>query len=391
LAYKIASNDVINTTSVFHDSLYDVSSIVSTINEHWIPESFQFTRFTVGDRLVLANADTLIISQLYSNDYIKVGLSPNVSAFFATSGVEGRQNIDIGDGLIILADWTNSTSNTETGRVFVYNYSGSLQYELSPAANNANSYFGTEVSISSNLFSVSSRESGGCVYVYYANSTLKSTIARPFTPAVDSAGHFTSWMSGKLIPGYRVIASATGAYGTISPGTLPNAGAVYLFSTDGTQLLTSNQRVDISSDDRFGSSISYTSGTIVAGSPRYSSQTAPFPGADGLVTGIDIYNNFIFRYDPGTYYNLGAYVEAGGGFIASSGVLLGEIKVFDRFGSLVETISAPLNADATFGHFMKISNGRLFAASNNRVFSYKLPSDHNSHFEMRAHNKAEYY
>lgn len=401
MAYKINNTNVISNVGIASSSLPSGFSIASTLEYLQIPESMDVVNYAIGERIVISNLTSFSISYPYSNDYVVV-TQANASV--------GYKSIGVGDDMIVVGDPTNNTLNTNAGLAFVYDYEGTLKYTLQPTTNvRANVYFGRSVSIKNNLISVSSSESNtgsinpGTIYVYYANGVLKSRTYRPTSPQITNTNLLG--FTGVLIDGYRIL--ATDLYARSSDTALSNVGAIHLFATDNSHIFTANQQVDIGSEDFFGAAASYSSGVIAVGSPGYESQIGSFPLNDGLVTGISIYGDLVYRYDQGTASpsQIGTYVASGGGYVATAGYFTNTVHILNNQGQLVQNLTLPTAHSPYFTYTytsgpifampttstLQIYKNKLYVSSSNVILSYSLPQTHDNYYTMVINNKERYY
>ena len=401
MAYKIDNTNVISNVGVFSSSLQSDFSISSTLEYLQIPESMDVLNYAVGERIVISNLTSFSIGYHYSNDYVIV-TQANASV--------GYKSLGVGDNLVVVGDPTNNTLNTNAGLAFVYDYEGNLKYTLQPTTNvRANVYFGRSVSIKNNLIAISSSESNtgsinpGTIYVYYANGTLKSRTYRPANPQITATNLLG--FTGVLIDGYRIL--ATDLYAMSSNSALSNVGAIHLFATDNSHIFTANQQVDIGAQDYFGAAASYSSGIIAVGSPGYESQIGSFPLNDGLITGISIYGDLVYRYDQGTSSpsQIGTYIASGGGYVATAGYFTNTVQILNNQGQLVQSLglpslyspyftdsytSGPISFKPTTST-LQIYNNKLYVAASNTILSYSLPQTHDNYYSLVINNKERYY
>ena len=162
---------------------------------------------------------------------------------------------------------------------------------------------------------------------------------RPANPQITATNLLG--FTGVLIDGYRIL--ATDLYAMSSNSALSNVGAIHLFATDNSHIFTANQQVDIGAQDYFGAAASYSSGIIAVGSPGYESQIGSFPLNDGLITGISIYGDLVYRYDQGTSSpsQIGTYIASGGGYVATAGYFTNTVQILNNQGQLVQSLGLP--------------------------------------------------
>lgn len=399
MSYKISNTNAISSIGIFNSAIDRSSSTFEYVS---VPESMLINNYIIGDRLVVSNLTAISISYPYSNDYVIV-TQANASA--------GYKSLCVGDNLVVVGDPTNNTLNTNAGLAFVYDYEGNLKYTLEPTTNvRANIYFGRSVSVKNNLIAVTSSESNtgsinpGTIYVYYANGELKSKTYRPINPQVTATNLFG--FTGTLIDGYRIL--ATDLYARSSNSALNNAGAIHLFATDNSHIFTANQQVDMGADDYFGAAVSYSGGVISVGSPGYESQIGSFPLNDGLVTGISIYGDLVYRFDQGTSSpsQVGTYVASGGGYIATAGYFTNTLHVLNNKGQLAYNISLPLANGPYFTNSftsgipittqptsttLQIYKNRLYVSSLDVILAYELPQTHDGYYNSVISNRERYY
>jgi hypothetical protein len=389
LAYKIGNTNILSNTGISNSSLPQ-APIESTRYDRLLDSG---VKYIIGDnRIVTANGTSATVQYLNSNEF-STTFSANLSVYFNTSiGVVIGNPMAIGDGLIAIGDPTNSNLATNAGLATVYDYMGNYKFELQPSTNvTANIYFGHSVSINSNLISVCSFESNvgnfnpGTIYVYYANGNLKSKTYRPIDPGLSdfSKKSFT----GGLIDGYRILASDL--FSRSSNAALSEAGAVYLFATDNTHIFTANQQVDVGQDDRFGLRVSYSEGVLHVSSPFYESQVAPFPLNDGLVTGLSLQGDIVYRHDRGEVTGLGTYLTSGDGYVAAGGSYSRYITILTSQGEFVQEITLP--SDALPNGDMYIHKSKLYVQTIDKLYTYTLPQTHSSYYNAIIKNKKRYY
>ena len=388
MAYKIGSNTAMSNTGVTNSTLPSPLTISST-------KMFSFyeshSGFVVGDNRILVSNVSSVVMQFVNSNEFGVTFSANSAYYYSSFIGVYYNNIDIGDGLIVVGNYADATLNVDAGSASVYDYNGNLKYTLYPSTNVvANISFGHTVSIGSNLISVCSFESNvgasnaGTIYVYYSNGSLKSKTYRPISPGMTVTNRKA--FRGVLIDGYRILASDL--FALSSNSAVSNAGAIYLFATDNTHIFTANQQVDIGAADHFGSGVSYSDGIIAVGSSGYESQNSPYPLNDGLVTGISIYGDLVYRKDVGfSGQALGASMASGSGYVAASGDYDSRVGIFTSRGEFVEW----LYTGQTQLRNLQIYDSKLYFSNATGIISYDLPKNHNSYYNYIIKNKARYY
>jgi hypothetical protein len=157
----------------------------------------------------------------------------------------------VGSDLILIGAYQDDTGATNAGAAYLFNTNGRLLITFTNPAPAANDYFGSSVAVVGNdrvLIGASRDDTGatdaGAVYLFNTNGTLLTTFTNPAPAASDYFGS-----SVAAVRNDRILIGAsrddTGA---------TDAGTVYLFSTNGTQLTTFTNPAPAASD-YFGSAL----------------------------------------------------------------------------------------------------------------------------------------
>lgn len=285
--------------------------------------------------------------------------SPNPSIFgnFGSS-------VAVGNGIVGVG--ANGDSGF-TGKVYIYNTSGSLTNTLSSPSGQEGSGFGSSVSISGSTVVVGapSEKVAGSYYVgqAYIFSTAGALVVTLTSPNAQPGGLFGYSVS---VSGSTVVVGAPGELA----GGVYNAGHVYVYNTSGSLLATLASPNPESGHDfgasSFGFSVAVSGRSIVVGA-----------GAD-TVPGLSKFTGhaYVFNTEGSLTATLTSpNAQSGGEFgdaVAISGKRIivgapsesaagvpyaGRAYVFNTKGSLVSTLTSPNGG--SFGVSVAVSGGNV--------------------------------
>ena len=266
----------------------------------------------------------------------------------------GSVEADIGGGLLVIgAPGKKCGSYTKAGQAFIYNTNGTLLVTISNPVPATSATFGWTIANigTSNLFCIGagSEPSGGFAaagqaYIYDTNGTLLVTITNPSPGVNQYFGSLVSKVNTNLI--------------VISADNKPNggftgAGEVFLYANDGTLLTTITNPNPTKAGEQFGHRVAGIGTSMFAA-------TAYLKDDDGIYGNVGeayIYSTngtlLVTIPDPTPADNahFGWSLDSFGTnhiLVGASGQ--GAVFVYDTNGTLLVTITNPVPGNTSFGY-----------------------------------------
>ncbi|MBT4497825.1 MAG: hypothetical protein HOC74_08895, partial [Gemmatimonadetes bacterium] len=268
----------------------------------------------------------------------------------AVSGLFGNSVAVMGDRFLVGANYDNGG----TGAAYLFNVDGTLlQTFLSPNPGGANQ-FGNSVALTGNQVLVGAHQDlfggtirTGAAYLFDTDGTFLQKLQKPVPAVGDLFG-----LSVDLADGLALV----GAYGDDTGA--PNAGAAYLFGTDGTLLQTFLSPTPVA-DNHFGRSVALVDGLILVGA-----QGDNIGGAAYL---FDTDGNLLHTFQkptPAAYDAFGYSVAGEGDRVLIGAIGIGAVYLFGLDGTLLQTFLNPTPAGSEyFGSPVVFADGQVLVAA----------------------------
>jgi CSLREA domain-containing protein len=276
----------------------------------------------------------------------------------AVSGLFGNSVAGMGDRFLVGANYDNGG----TGAAYLFNVDGTLlQTFLSPNPGGANQ-FGNSVALAGNRVLVGAHQDlfvegqirTGAAYLFDIDGTFLQKFQKPVPAVGDLFG-----LSVALADGLALV----GAYGDDTAA--PNAGAAYLFGTDGT-LLQTFLSPSPAADNHFGRSVALVDGLVLVG--------AHGDDIGGAVYLFDTDGNLLHTFQKptpaaGDAFGYSVAGEEGHVLIGAlsddtGGANAGAVYLFDLDGTLLQTFLNPTPAGSEyFGSPVVLTDGQVLVAA----------------------------
>ena len=208
-----------------------------------------------------------------SNTKIIVGAYGSISAYiFDTDGTYVTKisapyvaehfgySVAISDTKIVVGDNFNSDKGNDSGSAYIFNIDGTYVTKITAPDGAANAYFGSSVAISDTKIVVGAYlddnaggTDAGAAYIFNTDGTYVTKITAPDGAASDNFGYSVAVYDPKVV---------VGAYGENEKGT--RSGSAYIFNTSGA-FVTKITAPDGAIDDRFGVSVAVSDTKAVVG------------------------------------------------------------------------------------------------------------------------------
>ena len=264
-----------------------------------------------------------------------------------------------GDKIVVGAPYED-TGASDAGAVYIFDIYGNQLYKLQASDKEINDNFGYAVAISGDKIVVGApnedtgASAAGSVYIFDTDGNQLHKIQSSDIEAVDSFGYSVAIDGDKIVVG--ALYEDTGA---------SDAGAAYIFDTDGNQL-HKLQASDKEIQDRFGSSVAISGDIVVVGAP-FEDTGASDAGAAYI---FDTNGNQLHKLqasDKAEDYKFGYSVAIEGdkivvGSYDSDKVVgfTGMAYIFDTNGNQIYEIKASdKQAGDRFGYIVDIDDGKI--------------------------------
>jgi hypothetical protein len=297
-----------------------------------------------------------------SGTLLRTYISPNLQAY---SAFGWSVSLD-GDNVLISAYQENGGGVSASGRVYLFNTSGTLlQTYISPNAESGGQ-FGSSVSLDGdNVLVGAYQENGGAtdsgrVYLFNTSGTLLQTYNSPNAEASGEFGRSVSLDEDNVL---------IGAYKEDGAG-ISESGRAYLFNTSGT-LLQTYESPNIKVIGYFGWSVSLDGDNVLIGAYREDGGSAESGRAYLFNTSGTLLRTYIspnlqaysaFGWSvslDGDNVLISAYQENGGGVSAS-----GRVYLFNTSGTLLQTYDSPNPVTSgQFGYSVSLDGDKVLVGA----------------------------
>ena len=195
---------------------------------------------------------------LYNLSGTEVGI---ITASDGAGGDNFGYSVAIGNNKIVVGAYNDDDTASNTGSVYVYNLDGTGEVKITASDPASFDRFGDVVAVGSNRIVVGAHNddddgsASGAVYVYNLDGTNEVKITASDAASGDEFGHGVAIGNNKI-----VVGSPNASIGSTT------SGAVYVYNLDGTGEVKITPS-DGSNDDFFGRSVGIGTNKIVVGSP----------------------------------------------------------------------------------------------------------------------------
>ena len=177
-------------------------------------------------------------------------------------GGGGGGDSSVAANKIVVGAYFDDDGGTSTGSVYVYDLDGTNQVKITASDRSAGDKFGQSVGLGTNKIAVGSPfadpsgSSSGKVYLYNLSGTEVGIITASDGASSDQFGHSVAIGNDKIVVGAHT-----------DDDNASNSGSVYVYDLDGTNQVKINAS-DAASGDQFGDVVAVGSNRIVVGAYR---------------------------------------------------------------------------------------------------------------------------